>query len=72
MTDTPLADALRDVPKNELLIQAGATQAEGAAASVTLEREKELKNGSISGGLVAGASQRRGWGIGAFIKRVWR
>jgi hypothetical protein len=68
MSDTPLRDALDNIPKNELLIQGEVTKDTGAAASLTLEREKD----GLSGGVVATISQKKGWGIGAFFKKVWR
>lgn len=68
MSDTPLADALRDAPHNELLVEAGASQKDGAGASITLEREK----GGVSGGIVGSVSKGKGWGIAAFFRKVWK
>jgi hypothetical protein len=68
MSDHPLRDALEKIPTNELLITGEATKEDGAAASVTFEREK----GNVSGGVIASVSQRQGWGIAAFFKRVWK
>lgn len=68
MSDTPIQDALEDLAKNELLVQGEVTKDKGGSASISLEREK---NG-LSGGVVGSISQKKGWGIGAFLKKVWR
>lgn len=68
MSDTPIADAVRDLPKNELLIEGEASKEGGAGAHVQLEREK---NGKAIG-VEAGINQKKGWSVGGFFKWVWK
>lgn len=64
MSDSPIRDAIRDVAKNELSIEGSANQKDGKEAHLAFEREK----GNVSGGVVAGISDDKGWGVSAFFK----
>lgn len=68
MSDTPLADAVHDIPKNTLLVEGEATSQGDASGQISLEREK----GSIAGGVVAGASKKKGWFTGFFFRKEWK
>jgi hypothetical protein len=76
MSDTPLRDAVDKIPKNELRLDAEADKLPGhkvdAGVSITLEREKELANGSRAIGVTAGASTSKGGYVAAFFRRVWK
>jgi hypothetical protein len=72
MPDRPFADAIANIPKNELLIEAGAQQHGGAEVDVTLEREKTLKDGTLAAGVTGSVSTTKGAGVFGFIRRIWR
>jgi len=72
MTDTPLQDAIDKIPTNELLIEGGRTEAEGARAEGSISRNLNRENGTLSFGADASVSQNKGWGIVGFIKRIWK
>lgn len=71
MPDTPIADALKKIPQNELEIEGGASQHDGAGVHVTFERANV--KGDLAGGVAGGISQREGWSVmGFFRKRFGR
>lgn len=76
MSDHPIQDAIDNIPKNQLEIRGEAEKLPGqkvdADVSVTLEREKELADGSRAIGVTAGVSTTRGGYVGAFFRRIWR
>lgn len=73
MKDTPIGDAVRDIPKNELLVKGGASSAGGANVNVTIEHEKQLENGDlIAGGAIAGIEQNKGWSVAGFFRWMWK
>jgi hypothetical protein len=76
MSDRPLHDAIANIPKNQLEIEADAEKRPGAKVdagiALTLERERELQNGTRAIGVTAGASTTRGGYVAAFFRRIWR
>ena len=68
MSDTPLGDAVKDIPKNALVVEGEGTSKGDASGQITLEREK----GSVSGGVLAGASKKKGWFAGFFFHKEWK
>lgn len=76
MSDHPLQDAVDAIPHNQLEVRGEATKTLGskvdAELSLTLEREKELQNGSRAIGVTAGASTSKGGFVAAFFRRVWK
>lgn len=76
MSNTPLQDALDNIPKNELRVDVEANKQLGskvdAGVAVTLEREKQLANGSRAIGVTAGASTSKGGYLAGFWRRMWK
>lgn len=68
MSDTPLADALKNIPQNELNIDGGIGKTDGAGLHGSLERDL----GNTSFGIEGGVTQRKGWSIAGFFKKVWK
>lgn len=68
MTDDPIAEAVRQIPKNELRLEGGASQRGGARLGGTLEREK----GDTAGGVSASVEQRGGWSVFGFLRKAWK
>lgn len=62
-----IADSIKEAAHNEVLVEAGATKDEGAGIKGIIEREK----GSISYGAEGGISQKKGWSVKGFFKKVW-
>lgn len=65
MSETPLGDAVKQIPQNELSIEAEANERE-KEARIAFQREK----GNRSGGVTGGISTRKGWWAELYAK--WR
>lgn len=64
---TPFKDAIKDIPKNTVLIEGGASKEDGAGVHGSLEREK----GRLTVGAEAGITEKKGWSAAGFVKWVW-
>jgi hypothetical protein len=64
MSDTPIGDAIKDIPKNQLDIEVSDSQQGGPTGRISIEREK----GNFAGGAFGEVSKDKGWSTGAFIK----
>lgn len=67
MSDTPLGDAVKRIPHNELELEAGATEKDGAEARARFERDFGERSVGAEGEL----SQKSGWRVMGFYRRIW-
>lgn len=68
MSDTPLKDAIANIPVNTLNVEGGVTEDKGAEIAGSVSRTI----GDNSFGVGGGISQKKGWGVAGFWKRVWK
>ena len=68
MSDTPISDAIKDIPVNQAKIEGSATQKQGAEIHGSIEREK----GNFAGGVTGGIGQKTGWTVGGFVRWIWK
>lgn len=66
-TMTDIQDAIKKAAHNEVNVEGGVTKDGGAGVEGVLEREK----GNVSFGVQGGISEKKGWGVKAFFKKVW-
>lgn len=67
MTDTPMGDILKKHAKTTVLVSGEATDKGGAGISGQLAHESDKR----AIGVEAGISQKQGWTVKGFFKRVW-
>lgn len=65
---TPFQDALDKIPANQVFIEGGASQTDGAGIHGSIEHGK----GGTSFGAVGGISEKKGWRIAGFFKHIWK
>lgn len=68
MSDTPIADALRDIPKNQARVEGAVSQEAGGEVRGSIEREKNGK----AFGVEAGFSQKKGGRVAGFFSWMFK